>query len=133
MKYIPEWFPGAEFKRQAARWKVTVDKMFESPYQLVKESVVCVHRRLRNGAGLLMSITRQSAGVANPSITADLLSDYGGGQDASAMGDVIRNIGGAGYSGSWVSLINMIRPANFAVLHPAGSDTVRFCALTYSY
>ena len=109
MKYIPEWFPGAEFKRQAARWKVTVDKMFESPYQLVKESVVCVHRRLRNGAGLLMSITRQSAGVANPSITADLLSDY-----ERQVGGVVVPSSSSGFANVETRLYRDVRLA----LHP---------------
>lgn len=32
MKYIPAWFPGADFKRQAERWRVFVIGMRDRPY-----------------------------------------------------------------------------------------------------
>ena len=31
VKYLPLWFPGAGFKRQAAEWKPFVDEMFIKP------------------------------------------------------------------------------------------------------
>lgn len=40
MKYLPSYFPGAEFKRQAKEWKLIVDEMFERPYRELKESMV---------------------------------------------------------------------------------------------
>ncbi|OJT14150.1 O-methylsterigmatocystin oxidoreductase [Trametes pubescens] len=32
LKYVPEWFPGAEFKKQARIWHAAVDKLFNDPY-----------------------------------------------------------------------------------------------------
>ncbi|THH03763.1 hypothetical protein EW146_g10348 [Bondarzewia mesenterica] len=36
MKYIPAWFPGAAFKKNAAQWKKNVIEMVTRPYDLVK-------------------------------------------------------------------------------------------------
>ncbi|GJE96516.1 cytochrome P450 [Phanerochaete sordida] len=43
LKHLPSWMPGAGFKRQAAKWKVAVDEMFDVPYEAFKAS-------MRNGA-----------------------------------------------------------------------------------
>ena len=36
MKYVPAWFPGAKFKRQAREWKKAVDAMANVPYDAIK-------------------------------------------------------------------------------------------------
>ena len=36
VKYVPEWFPGAGFKRQASLWKKHVDAMADVPFELAK-------------------------------------------------------------------------------------------------
>ncbi|EIN04655.1 CyP450 monooxygenase [Punctularia strigosozonata HHB-11173 SS5] len=38
LKYVPSWFPGAHFKRQAAAWKKVVDEFVNWPFQHVKEA-----------------------------------------------------------------------------------------------
>ena len=40
VKYVPSWFPGATFKRDAESWKPTVDKMYMQPYNDVKTAYV---------------------------------------------------------------------------------------------
>lgn len=40
VKYLPAWFPGAEFKRQAAEWKRLVDAMHMRPYEVAKAAYV---------------------------------------------------------------------------------------------
>jgi hypothetical protein len=40
LKYIPSWFPGANFKRQAKIWRKDVEDMMEVPYQAVREGMV---------------------------------------------------------------------------------------------
>ena len=40
MKYVPSWFPGAGFQRQAARWKTLVDAMHARPYEIAKDAYV---------------------------------------------------------------------------------------------
>lgn len=44
MKYIPEWFPGAEFKTQARIWREGVMDMIDKPWEVVKERMVCFVR-----------------------------------------------------------------------------------------
>ena len=40
MKYIPEWFPGAEFKRKAKGWRAAGDMMVHVPYNKAKQLLV---------------------------------------------------------------------------------------------
>jgi len=42
LKYIPSWFPGAGFKRNAIRWKAKMEEFTERPFQYVKDSMVRV-------------------------------------------------------------------------------------------
>jgi Cytochrome P450 len=53
VRYVPSWFPGAEFKRIAASWGETLNEMAELPHRMVKLSI-------RNG-------------TAVPSFTQELL------------------------------------------------------------
>ena len=39
VKYVPEWFPGAGFKKFAKTAKKHLDKLADLPFQHVKESV----------------------------------------------------------------------------------------------
>ncbi|KAG1752629.1 cytochrome P450 [Suillus paluster] len=36
---VPEWFPGAGFKRMAREWHETVDEMVDAPYKFVKDQM----------------------------------------------------------------------------------------------
>ena len=36
LRYIPSWFPGAAFKRQAESWRATLNEMVDIPYNYVK-------------------------------------------------------------------------------------------------
>uniref|UniRef100_A0A0W0F0I9 Cytochrome p450 n=1 Tax=Moniliophthora roreri TaxID=221103 RepID=A0A0W0F0I9_MONRR len=38
LKYVPEWFPGANFKRQAREWRETVSAMPQLPMDFVRRS-----------------------------------------------------------------------------------------------
>ena len=42
VKHVPAWFPGAQFKRQAAEYKRLVDDMFYAPYKQFKAAWVCL-------------------------------------------------------------------------------------------
>ncbi|TFK33963.1 cytochrome P450 [Crucibulum laeve] len=44
LKYMPEWMPGAGFKRQAKEWRKHARKMLDAPYEAAK-------RNLRNTGG----------------------------------------------------------------------------------
>jgi hypothetical protein len=40
LKYLPEWFPGAGFQKEAREWKATFTRMFEEPFKYVKKTMV---------------------------------------------------------------------------------------------
>ena len=40
VQYLPDWFPGAAFKRQGRVWKRAVDDMREVPFQFSKDHLV---------------------------------------------------------------------------------------------
>ncbi|THH09320.1 hypothetical protein EW146_g8712, partial [Bondarzewia mesenterica] len=39
LKHLPAWFPGAEFKHRAARWKETIDELRERPWAAAKRNI----------------------------------------------------------------------------------------------
>ena len=39
-KHLPWWFPGASFKKEAARFAPGIDDMINKPYQTVKDALV---------------------------------------------------------------------------------------------
>jgi hypothetical protein len=43
VRYVPTWFPGAKFKRDALSMKADVRVHVEAPYNMVKEKMVNAH------------------------------------------------------------------------------------------
>ena len=44
VKYVPEWFPGATFQREARIWKEYAMKMLYEPFNIVKRQLVRRYR-----------------------------------------------------------------------------------------
>jgi len=61
LKYIPDWFPGASFKKTAVEWRANLTEMCELPHRFVKEGI--------------------KSGTAAPSFTQELLES----KEASAF------------------------------------------------
>ena len=40
VKYVPSWFPGANFKVQAKEWRNDSTAMLEKPFEMVKQRMV---------------------------------------------------------------------------------------------
>lgn len=40
VRYIPEWFPGAKFQREAREWRVPVFDMLNKPFEFIKSRMV---------------------------------------------------------------------------------------------
>ncbi|KAI6109264.1 cytochrome P450 [Pisolithus croceorrhizus] len=57
LAYIPEWFPGAGFKRRAREWHADLQTMINQSFEFAKSQMV----------------NQQAAGVACQSVTSDLL------------------------------------------------------------
>ncbi|KAH9930559.1 cytochrome P450 monooxygenase [Amylocystis lapponica] len=95
LKYVPDWMPGAGFKRKALEVKIHVEQLLNAPFDMVKNAL--------------------AAGTARPSMAATLL------EQASRVGGIVddeEDIKGAAavlYSGS-VSVLSTFILA--MVIHP---------------
>lgn len=39
LKYLPSWFPGAGFQKQAQEWRIPIEAMPRMPFNYVKKSM----------------------------------------------------------------------------------------------
>ena len=76
LKYVPSWFPGAGFKRKAARWRVIIYEMLERLYRRVKRDLVSTNALLlRRGTSLMREfIVHLGHGNARPSVLQSMIS-----------------------------------------------------------
>ncbi|KAF7355964.1 Cytochrome p450 [Mycena venus] len=105
LKYVPEFLPGAGFKRQAREWFEAVDAMPDVPYDFVKKA--------------------RAAGTAKSSIASRVLDeieeDLDSSEDQRREGElVLRNILGACYG---ASLSAVLCPILINSSIAAGADT----------
>lgn len=76
MKYIPEWFPGAQFKRKARQWRKLSEAMINAPYDMAKGkfdegnaepcfvSACLEQNKTASGQGLSEELIKDTAAVA---------------------------------------------------------------------
>ncbi|KAF8523692.1 cytochrome P450 [Hysterangium stoloniferum] len=103
LKYLPEWFPGAGFKKKARIWRKKVTDMPTIPFQFVKKEL--------------------AAGTAKPSLTATLLEEAyakAGYQNISEdEEELIRNLAGTIYAAGADTMASTLQILIFAmVLYP---------------
>ncbi|KAF9063055.1 cytochrome P450 [Rhodocollybia butyracea] len=86
LKYIPEWFPGADFKRKAREWNVLRIKMTEDAYRVTKERMAAgtATPSLASVALEQMDLTKDIAQQEELIKMASVIA-YGGGLDTVAM------------------------------------------------
>ncbi|EKM48686.1 uncharacterized protein PHACADRAFT_154991 [Phanerochaete carnosa HHB-10118-sp] len=83
VRFIPSWFPGAKFKRDAEAWKPIVDQMYMQPYNDVK--------------------TAYERGVPRPCVATEMLAElYKDGANSQMLEQVIINTTGTGYAAAAV-------------------------------
>ncbi|KAH9936920.1 cytochrome P450 [Amylocystis lapponica] len=100
LKHIPTWMPGAGFKRDAARVRKSVNKMLDTPFDMVKDAIM--------------------SGTARPSLVATLLEEtsaHGGPtpQDETEIKGATGSLYGAGTETTSTVLLTFILAM---VLHP---------------
>jgi cytochrome P450 len=72
VKYMPDWMPGAGFKKIAKRYRYNTEKFYDDPFNFAKSQMVrCLLLRLRP----TLTSWVQAAGTAVPSMTYQLLED----------------------------------------------------------
>ncbi|KAJ3516118.1 hypothetical protein NLJ89_g1326 [Agrocybe chaxingu] len=85
LKYIPDWFPGAGFKRNAKDWKKLALTMREKPFEAAKKNIAA-------GAPIpsfvSTSLKRMQEGSKGETLTEDIIRDvaavlYGAGTDTT--------------------------------------------------
>ncbi|EKM55881.1 uncharacterized protein PHACADRAFT_256813 [Phanerochaete carnosa HHB-10118-sp] len=100
LKHIPTWFPGAQFKRDAARYKKWVDAMYETPYNQFKDAM--------------------REGKAQPCFTAALLSQADADTtNTPELDEIFMSLTGTAYvAGSDTTVIALTTFLLAMVLHP---------------
>jgi hypothetical protein len=83
VKYVPEWMPGASFKRKAREWRGVAERVYTIPFDYVKESM--------------------ADGTAKPSFTSLALRDITEDDDRDYQEELIKALGGTMYTGVWTS------------------------------
>ncbi|KAF8844010.1 cytochrome P450 [Paxillus ammoniavirescens] len=97
LKYIPEFIPGAEFKRQARAWRVATRSMIDKPFQMVKD--------------------RMAGGTAIPCFAQSELEMWMQSSERDpAYETLIKNVAGISYAGGTVSTLLSFVLA--MVIHP---------------
>ncbi|KAF9456686.1 cytochrome P450 [Collybia nuda] len=97
LKYIPDWFPGATFKKTAKAWRQTMVQLRDEPYKSVKDQVL--------------------RGVALPSFTASLVERNA--QPTEEEEDIYKWTSTAFYSGGADTTVSAISTFFLAmVLNP---------------
>ncbi|KAF8509773.1 cytochrome P450 [Hysterangium stoloniferum] len=101
LRHLPEWFPGAGFKKKARIWRKTVTDMPTIPFQFVKKEL--------------------RAGTAKPSLTATLLEEaYANAGDQKISEDeeeLISNIAGIVYAAGADTTTSTLLIFIFAMIH----------------
>ncbi|KAF8143554.1 cytochrome P450 [Mycena galopus ATCC 62051] len=107
LKYVPDFFPGASFKRDARKWRKAVSAMPEAPFNFVKRSL--------------------ADGTAKSSIASRVLQDMDDAQSTQDQELVLKNVLGVCYathrSEQTVSVLNTFILA--MTLHPKIQEKAR--------
>jgi hypothetical protein len=86
VKYVPEWMPGASFKRKAREWRGVAERFYTIPFDFVKQSM--------------------KEGTAKASFTSLALRDITEKDDRTYQEELIKSLGGTMYTGTVVPFSN---------------------------
>jgi hypothetical protein len=89
VKYVPEWMPGASFKRKAREWRGVAERFYTIPFDFVKQSM--------------------KEGTAKASFTSLALRDITEKDDRAYQEELIKGLGGTMYTGARVPFSDAIR------------------------
>ncbi|KAI0319837.1 cytochrome P450 [Amylostereum chailletii] len=91
LKHIPEWFPGAGFKRQAKEWRKLARAIIEVPFALVKKELSRVQSEGKAKPCYVTSVLEQNNATPDEAVDEDLIRgtaavSYAAGADTSVSG-----------------------------------------------
>ncbi|GJE96526.1 cytochrome P450 [Phanerochaete sordida] len=109
LRYVPAWFPGALFKRNAARWKVFVDGLFDIPYKRYKELM--------------------QTGEAKPCFTSALLSGVEDSEKLASMDEMFASLTGTAYAAGTDTIVSTLNMFLWAMITFPEAQTAAHAAL----
>ena len=98
VKYVPEWMPGASFKRKAREWRGVAERFYTIPFDFVKQSM--------------------KEGTAKSSFTSLALRDVTE-KDRDYQEELIKGLGGTMYTGALPVFFSLERSDSRYGLQPA--------------
>ncbi|KAN0133387.1 Cytochrome P450 [Lactarius tabidus] len=103
LKYVPEWMPGASFKRKAREWRGVAERFYTIPFDFVKQSM--------------------ADGTVKPSFTSLALRDITESDDRKYQEELIKGLGGTMYTAGADTTVSIILTFFLAMLmNPAAQD-----------
>ncbi|KAJ7200308.1 cytochrome P450 [Mycena pura] len=109
LMHIPEWFPGAGFKRKAKEWRKLSQALIDSPFAAAKRMI--------------------AAGTAPPSFTAKLLSEIQDSDDIAVQEEgerLIKEAAGTMYTGGTDTTVSALATFVLAMLsNPQAQDKAK--------
>ncbi|KAH9927368.1 cytochrome P450 [Amylocystis lapponica] len=97
LKYVPSWFPGAAFKRQAREWRKSVLATVEAPFNAVKSAI-------------------STGGKTSPSMIVSFLSTSDAAEDISEQEKIYSEAAGAAYSSGSDTTVSAVASFFLAML-----------------
>lgn len=128
MKYIPDWFPGTEWKKKAAYWTSINERMVNDPWGLITNQTVS-----NNFCGpifgcLFLSLfCHQKEGTAPPSVAASMICNLPdeASPDRAEADEVARNVCAVAFAGKRSYPYDDESTPELTKLLLGGADTVR--------
>jgi len=96
LKYVPEWMPGASFKRKAREWRGVAERFYTIPFDFVKESM--------------------KEGTAKSSFTSLALRDITEKDDRNYQEELIKGLGGTMYTAGADTTVSILLTFFLAML-----------------
>ncbi|KAK0211390.1 cytochrome P450 [Desarmillaria ectypa] len=119
LKYVPDWLPGAKFKRLAQMWRKDVEAMKEEPFKYASESLVSiVWCGFELGFG---SHVFKANGTASPSFVSENLKRLEGTRDSDSLTEMemIKDAAGVAFGAGADTTVSTVLSAILAfVIYP---------------
>ncbi|KAI0293502.1 CyP450 monooxygenase [Multifurca ochricompacta] len=103
LKYVPEWMPGASFKRKAREWRGVAERFYTVPFEFVKDSM--------------------SDGTVKSSFTSLALRDISEKDDRKYQEELIKCLGGTMYTAGADTTVSIILTFFLAMLMNPDAQT----------
>ena len=97
VRYLPEWFPGATFKKLGRIWKKEVEKFRHYPFTIEKQYLV--NMSYLEVVSQFNVIISQGKGNPLPSALSLMLKELKESQNEKLSEDMIRDVTAAGFGG----------------------------------